>query len=241
MSDPQIPIPTTEEPNRFKSFFKKQVWPFVWVLAVFGTMRSAIADWNDVPTGSMNPTIIDGDRIFVNKLAYGLRVPFTQTWIRQWSGPKRGDIVVFSSPKDGTRLVKRTIGLPGDVIQMQHDVLIINGQPAQYQNGPSSLTTELPSAIRSQQPEILRETVGDKTHAVLILPMVRAIRDFSPITIPAGKYLMLGDSRDNSMDSRYWGFVDRDLIAGRAVGVAFSLDYDDWYLPRLDRFFKGLE
>ena len=84
------------------------------MVLVLMAVRSAIADWNDVPSGSMNPTIVQGDRVFVNKLAYDLKVPFTTWHIAQWGNPKRGDIIVFFSPVDGTRLVKRVVGLPGD-------------------------------------------------------------------------------------------------------------------------------
>jgi signal peptidase I len=80
---------------------------------VVTSFRSAIADWNIVPTGSMNPTIVEGDRIFVNKLAFGLRVPYTMQWVAQWSQPQRGDVIVFHSPADGERLVKRVVGCRG--------------------------------------------------------------------------------------------------------------------------------
>src|SRR5208283_2899694 len=98
-------------------------------IIILTAVRSAIADWNDVPSGSMNPTIVQGDRVFVNKLAYDLKVPFTTWHLAQWSNPKRGDIVVFFSPADGQRLVKRVIGLPGDRIEQANDRLLINGLP----------------------------------------------------------------------------------------------------------------
>jgi signal peptidase I len=89
---------------------REHVAPFVIVLIVLGSFRSSIADWNVVPSGSMNPTIVEGDRIFVNKLAYGLRVPFTPWYVAHWSNPQRGDVITFASPADGERLVKRVIG-----------------------------------------------------------------------------------------------------------------------------------
>ncbi len=97
--------------------FKQRLWtewvkPILVVIVVCSTFRSAVADWNDVPTGSMNPTILEGDRIVVNKLAYDLKIPFTTWHIAEWSDPKNGEIVVCYSPKDGTRLVKRVIGVP---------------------------------------------------------------------------------------------------------------------------------
>ena len=114
-------------------------------LLILTAVRSAIADWNDVPSGSMNPTIVEGDRVFVNKLAYDLKIPFTTWHIAQWSNPKRGDIVVFFSPADGIRLVKRVIGLPGDRIEMVNDKLFINGVAAHYEPLPASVGSDLPS------------------------------------------------------------------------------------------------
>jgi signal peptidase I len=100
---------------------------FVWV-----PLRSAVIDYNPVPTGSMNPTILEGDVVWVNKLAYGLRLPLTQIHLAQWADPKRGDIVVVLSPEDGTRLVKRVVGVPGDTLAMQDRTLMLNGQPVGY-------------------------------------------------------------------------------------------------------------
>ena len=92
---------------------------FMLMLLVVSSLRSALADWNDVPTGSMKPTIEEGDRVVVNKLAYDLKVPFTTFEVWKWGDPRRGDIVVLFSPKDGMRLVKRVVGVPGDRIEMR--------------------------------------------------------------------------------------------------------------------------
>src|SRR6476646_9480569 len=110
----------------------EEIKVFVLMLLVVSSLRSSLADWNDVPTGSMKPTIQEGDRVFVNKLAYDLKVPFTTWHIAQWDNPRRGDIVVFYSPYDGKRLVKRVIGLPGDTVELKNDALILNGKPVQY-------------------------------------------------------------------------------------------------------------
>src|ERR1044071_4792661 len=98
--------------------WREHIRPLAVLLIALFSVRSSLADWNIVPTGSMKPTIVEGDRIFVNKLAYGLKVPFTTMHLLHWSQPSRGEIVVFNSPVDGTRLVKRIVGVPGDVIQM---------------------------------------------------------------------------------------------------------------------------
>ncbi len=106
--------------------------PLVLVIVVISTFRSAVADWNDVPTQSMEPSIVVGDRVFVNKLAYNLRVPFTKWRVARWSEPQTGDVVVFFHPKTGKRMVKRIIGTPGDRVQMRRNALLINDQPVSY-------------------------------------------------------------------------------------------------------------
>ena len=113
-------------------FWRHWVRPIVVVVVATSAFRSAIADWNVVPTGSMKPSIVAGDRILVNKLAYGLRVPFTDWQLLQWSQPQRGEVVVFFAPDGGPRMVKRVIGVPGDTIQLYGNRLIINGALTQY-------------------------------------------------------------------------------------------------------------
>src|SRR5580704_17520292 len=114
--------------QKWRQFLRQDAKTLLVMLLAMFTFRSAIADWNDVPTGSMRPTILEGDRVFVNKLAYDLKVPFTTWHIAQWDNPARGEIVVFFSPADGKRLVKRVVGLPGDRIEMVDERLIVNGE-----------------------------------------------------------------------------------------------------------------
>ncbi len=215
----------------------KSLLLFFALMIVF---RSAVADWMYVPSGSMNPTIVEGDRILVDKEAYGLRVPFTTVRLTAGRNPQRGDIVIFPSPKDGMTLVKRVIGVPGDAIQMIDEHLLVNGSEMTYAPATERADAELPSLTRSQQRYYLSENLAGKPHPIMVLPDRYAMRSFGPVTVPPGKYFMLGDSRDNSGDSRYFGFVPRDSIVGRAFRVAYSLDADRWYLPRGDRFFDPL-
>src|SRR5438067_2750949 len=119
--------------SRARYWWTKEIRPLLVLALVLFSIRSSLADWNDVPTGSMKPTILEGDRVFVNKVAYDLKVPFTTWHIAQWSNPQRGDIVVFFSPHDGQRLVKRVIGLPSDTIELRNDLLLLNGQAVAYQ------------------------------------------------------------------------------------------------------------
>jgi len=213
------------------------------LLLFFGLMmvfRSAVADWMFVPTGSMNPTIVEGDRILVDKTAYGLRVPFTEIRLTEGSDPRRGDIVVFPSPQDRTVLVKRVVGLPGDSITMENEQLRVNGKPVEYVAATDPADADLLAITRREQRYYLSETLGTTPHPIMVLPNRNAMRTFGPVTVPDGQYFMLGDSRDNSKDSRYFGFVPRASIVGRAHRVAYSLDSDRWYLPRTDRFMAAL-
>jgi signal peptidase I len=132
--------------------------------------RSAWADWVTVPTGSMNPTILEGDRLLVDKRVFGLRIPFTRVHLTAGENPARGDIVVFDSPADGTSLVKRVVGLPGDVVAMEGDRLIVNGRQAHYTTGDLRSLRGLLSATVAQRPMLLREGGLGKSHEVMILP-----------------------------------------------------------------------
>lgn len=213
------------------------------LLLFFGLMmvfRSAVADWMFVPTGSMNPTVVEGDRILVDKSAYGLRVPFTEIRLTQGSDPRRGDIVVFPSPEDGMVLVKRVVGLPGDSITMENEQLRVNGKPVKYASAFDPADADLLAVTRREQRYYLSESLGTWPHPIMVLPNRHAMRTFGPVTVPDGQYFMLGDSRDNSKDSRYFGFVPRASIVGRAHRVAYSLDSDRWYLPRTGRFLAEL-
>jgi signal peptidase I len=208
---------------------------FALMILIVSSLRSALADWNDVPTGSMKPTIQEGDRVVVNKLAYDLKVPFTTIKIFQWDNPKRGDIVVLFSPVDGTRLVKRVVALPGDQVEMRENQLFINGKVAKQ--SPVA-TTELADYGRAY---VLAENLYGHTHKMMVTPEIPAVRSFGPVVVPTGNYFVLGDNRDNSNDSRFIGFIERRRIVGEAVAVAFSLDRSRYFVPRFDRFFEGLE
>src|SRR3954468_7209251 len=141
--------------------WREWVRPAALIAVIVFPLKSAVADWNWVPSGSMKPTILEGDLIFVNKLAYDLKVPFTLSRLAKWDNPKRSDIIVFFSPKDGTRLVKRVIGGPGDTIEMKNNVLLVNGDPMHYElsatNGFGSEIYEDKQAIIAKEhgPEAL--------------------------------------------------------------------------------------
>lgn len=202
--------------------------------------KSAIAEINIVPSGSMQPTILPGDAVFVDKRAYDLRLPFTFARVARWADPARGDIVVTFSPEDGQRIVKRVIGQPGDVVELRANVLLVNGVPATYSLLAPAASRDLPADERASSFLALEKSAG-RAHAVMSIPSRPAPRDFPPIRVPAGRYFLMGDNRDNSYDSRYYGTVPRREIIGRAHAVVVSGDPDHWLRPRFHRFFTRLE
>ncbi len=223
----------------------RRLWREWWKVAVFVIfvvvpVKSSLADWNWVPTGSMKPTIMEGDLIFINKLAYDLRVPLTLHRLASWSEPRQGDVVVCLSPEDGTRLVKRVIGTPGDTVQMSGNVLLLNGQPLAYRSLERDYPVYLPGG--EEVTGILAvEDLGRTVHPVVSIPGIRAMRDFGPVVVPEGGYFVMGDNRDLSRDSRYFGIVPRESILGRAGAVVLSFDITDKYQPRLGRFLTPLQ
>ena len=210
---------------------------FLMFLLLFGVFRTAVADWNPIPSGSMHPNLLEGDVVFVNRLAYDLKLPLTDIVLTHLGDPKRGDVVTFSSPKDGTRLIKRVIALPGDVVEMRDERLVINGQPAGY-----TLTGEAAESLPAGITKALHltETVDGAQHRIQVLPQVAAMRDFAPVTVPKDQFMMLGDNRDNSADSRYIGLVPRELLVGRAERVLVSADILGNWMPRPERFGMAL-
>jgi signal peptidase I len=212
--------------------------PYVLVFVIAAPFKSAIADWNWVPTGSMKPSILEGEMVYVNKLAYDLKVPFTTVRLSSWGNPVRGDVVVFFSPVDGTRLVKRVIGVPGDRVQLKNDVLYLNGVPQQYSAADSAPFRH--DVFEDANPVVAIEHLEAADHYVLGLPGRGALRNFGPITVPPGQYFMLGDSRDNSADSRYIGPIPRSAIVGRVPRVILSFDPRRHYLPRFRRVLQPM-
>lgn len=203
---------------------------FILFMLLMFVFRSVVADWNSVPTGSMKPTILEGDRIFVNKMAYDIRIPFSHISLLQLADPKRGDVVVFDSAVSEKRLVKRVIGIPGDTISMSHNQLSLNGNKLPYQ---------IRQSYRDKL-DVVENLTGVQHEIWVHLHTNPQYTSFNPITVPEGFYLVLGDNRDNSADSRVIGLVPRSEIVGRSRNIVMSLNYDNFYLPRTDRFFKSL-
>ena len=233
----------TERPE--KKSARRNVWREYRNFAIFAflllTFRSAWADWVHVPTGSMNPTILEGDRLLVDKHVFGVRVPWTLARLTPGRDPLRGEIVVFDSPADGTSLVKRVIAVPGDVISLDEFGLMINGRRAHYAAGDLAHLHRMLASTLAQGPQIFRESGLGPEHDVLALPGRYARRSVPPLRVPVDMYFMMGDNRDNSADSRYFGFVPRRNIVGHATRVAFSLNPEHYYLPRGRRTLEAIE
>ena len=211
---------------------------FILFLFSFALLRTAVADWNPIPSGSMRPTLLEGDVVLVNRLAYDLKLPLTDIVLLPLAEPQRGDVVTLSSPAGGTRLIKRIVGLPGDRIAMHDEVLVLNGRPLAYRDsrtqGEALTSGWVVDAVRAT------EDLDGHPHAVQFLPGLQARRNFAEVTVPPGQYFLLGDNRDNSEDSRFIGTVPREKLIGRAHHVLVAADWlgeDGWRMaPRFERW-----
>ena len=166
---------------------------FIVLLAVF---RTAIADWNTIPSGSMRPTLLEGDVVLVNRLAYDLKLPLSSVVVAHLGEPQRGDVVTFSSPVDGTRLIKRVIALPGDLVEMRDKKLLINGMSADYRL--QDVVREPTGDGMTLTVQHLAETLGNDHRTIQWVPDMPRASTFGPVVVPADQYLMLGDNRDNT-------------------------------------------
>jgi len=233
--------PETDDRGNGLSGHLREWRGFFLFLVAMVLFRSIITDWNHVPSGSMRPTLLVGDRVVVNKLAFDLRVPFTFVRLLKHSDPERGDIITFESPTNKKLLIKRVIGLPGDRVELVRNRLSVNGVSAQYR---ILSDTEIDDLQLPDASEFLIATETLLGHSRIILrehnPRLPAYGTFRSVDVPDGHYLVLGDNRDNSGDYREVGLVSRELLLGRAHSVAFSFDYDNYYWPRSSRLFKSL-
>jgi signal peptidase I len=212
---------------------------FVFVMLFF---RSAIADWYHVPSGSMKPTILIGDRVFVNKLAFDMKIPFTDINLNRHGEPERGDVIVFDSKISGNRLIKRVVAIPGDTIELNNNRLIINGEQVKVEK------VEYPAVfdhflndrdLASYYSESFSNNIPkEDVHTIRIRSnLFSRLSSFSKVSIPTDSYWVMGDNRDNSADSRVIGLVPRDELIGKAESIVISFDKNNYYFPRENRYF----
>lgn len=237
----RVPSCSMKTSRLLKYLWQEWLRPSLVMAAIVLPIKSSLADINFVPTGSMKPTILEGDFVCVNKLAYDLKLPFTTRHLAAWSDPARGDVVVLFSPEDELRLVKRVVAIPGDTVELRNNLLYINHEQAAYQPLPETSREYLPASDLSSA-QFATETVDERSHAVMAYPSAFSMhRSFAPITLNADEYFVMGDNRDNSKDSRAFGVAQRKLIVGEAVGVVASFDKPGNWLPRVGRFFSELQ
>ncbi len=252
-----------------KGTFREYVEALFTALLVAFLIRSFVIEAFKIPSGSMIPTLMIGDHIFVNKFIYGLRIPFTKTKLVTFGTPKRGEAIVFMFPLDESKdFIKRVVGLPGDHIHIKGDEVDINGAPLERQaiqvepeqDSADHLLKIIPEALASQvglktipayrgwhDYDYFFEKLGDVEHFVQFDP--RPSYQNMDFEVPADHLFVMGDNRDNSADSREWGFVPMENVKGKAMFVWLSLDYDqiaqgfshagDWV--RWSRFGKWIQ
>ena len=209
-----------------KKFIKSQKEPWIvefsrlafpMILIVF-IIRSFIAEPFRIPSGSMKPTLETGDFILVNKFIYGLKLPGFDKKLWSVGKPDRGDVIVFRYPQNpDVNLIKRVVGMPGDKVAYKNNLLIINGQPQPQQFQGKEIDAEPGTSIMVNR---YVEKLESKEHAIYLSPLEQI--DMEERVVPAGQYFVAGDNRNNSHDSRYWGFVPEETIKGRAFFIWMS-------------------
>lgn len=197
------------------------------------TIRWAFLEAYVIPSESMLPSLLVNDHIFVNKAVYGTRIPFTEKWLYRLKEPERGEVIVFKFPEDKSlAYIKRVVGVPGDKIHYENGNLYVNGELVE-KTLPSKLLNDFDwiaknvDHLGNQYKDVYthwQEQLGGHDYSVLQKKMNGNSFEYGPVTVPADNYLVLGDNRDNSSDSRAWGFVPRENLIGRAGIVWMSCD-----------------
>ena len=221
---------------------KKWIWDNVvslgLALLVVFMIRSSIVEAFKIPSGSMIPTLLTGDHIFVNKFAYGFKIPFSDwivhdpVYLLKRDDPKRGDIIVFMYPQDeSVYFIKRVIGTPGDTIELRSKLLYINGKPMNRDLLPVPSSDKIFKELNdpkytSTSLDVFTEHLETVDHPIMLEKSLIGSENFGPVTVPPSKLFVMGDNRDFSNDSRFWGFVPMGNVKGKAMIIWLSLWID---------------
>ncbi len=223
-----------------KGWLYENIISLAFALLIVFMIRSSVVEAFKIPSGSMIPTLHVGDHIFVNKFAYGLKIPFSDwldsgpIYIVKRDPPKKGDIIVFKFPKPGENVyyIKRVVGVPGDTIEVKDRILLVNGQPVSLEKVPDEKMLALLGDIPKEENynpadlELFIEDLAGQKHWTLVDKSNYFAENFAPITVPEGSYFAMGDNRDHSNDSRGWGFVPEANIRGKAMIIWLSIWVD---------------
>ncbi len=226
----------------FKKFYKDWILPLGVAAIVAFFFRTTIASPRHIPTGSMIPTIKIGEFIFVNMFAYDWHIPFTRKSLIKRSDPERGDIVVFEYPNDPDKdYIKRVIGIPGDTVEVKDDRIILNGQPLAVEVAKDrNILEDLTPKYDPEDQSLFFETINNVKHHTMYSNS-KEVGDTEPVTVPENSLFVMGDNRDDSADSRFWGFVPREKLLGKAGFIWFSFNKDHFPYLRFSRFFTMLK
>ena len=214
----------TAPPSRLVEYSRSFFPVFLFVLV----LRSFIVEPFRIPSNSMMPTLLTGDFILVNKFNYGIRLPVIDTKVLDIGLPERGDVVVFRFPEDlSTPFIKRVVGVPGDQIAYYDKILYVNDEP--MEQSPVGRFVGFGSGAVMSGASLRVEWLSGVEHQILIQPKAHTVQGTA--VVPEGHYFVLGDNRDNSRDSRYWGTVSEDLLIGKAFRIWMNWDFGhgiDW-------------
>jgi signal peptidase I len=217
-----------QESRNKRSIYKEYIEPFLIAAVIALFIRQFGVEAFKIPSASMVPTLRIGDHLLVNKFIYGPRIPFTDTRVFSWKEPKRGEIIVFKFPLDESKnFIKRVVGVPGDKVQIKKGKLFINDALVHLSDlGRYDDKDQSSGSLPSARAELLDEQLGAVKHHILYLHDQSGI-NFGPELVPTGSVFVMGDNRDNSQDSRVWGFVKYNKILGRALIIYWSWDGSD--------------
>ena len=187
-----------------KSKLREYVEAILLAIVIAFFIRTFVIQAYKIPSGSMKPTLLIGDHILVSKFNYGIKLPFIRSTLIPVGSPKRGDIVVFIYPEDRSKdFIKRLVGLPGDTVEVRDKQILLNGQPWKETHGVHSDSLVIPGAVQPRD-------------------------NFGPVKVPEGSLFVMGDNRDESYDSRFWGFVDMKDVLGKALIIYWSWNQEDY-------------